>query len=935
MKSKVWKKVLAAVLVVCLLAGTGLGYLAAIYQPEAKIIERLDNTLGGTDTPTNSTGGGDNVVDEPQADEPQANLSYNVSTFTEEESAQMHDAIETLESTDTGVQMVVQKGSAFDDLDVGDIFFLEGDETSPFGGAYIGKISSAVSGEDTTSYTLETPMIDEVFDKLAFSHEDVLTAENVTSVDCAPGVTWVSNPDATPAQSGYSLSQLSSVVPLGTSTGETDLLFEVELDLLELIKKEDKDQETCSFMAAQSKKVYTTTHGKYYHKKDCRYLWSSKEETTLYQAHQDGLKPCSICKAPLMEDDKGVLVAKPEVKLSGKFGIEDLKYSVVCDWDIFSGEGIEDLALNVDGKLVSEFAFDANASVTLGGRKTELSFLGDRIQLEGLRERLFPLVAIRLGASIQPVVGNEQLRAITSTMPLSLVVVVYVDVEGQISTGIHAYVNYEKEFHYDKVLFRDGDYVNETDATSDPGEWNYGIELEAKGDVDANVGIGVDLYIFNLKLAQLDLVQFGFEAEGSTKLQYHSDMTADNWRDEFWECDYYARLYLKLLQLKLCFKAKAELLPWLDVSLGTEFHYVVKDLTLKEWGTKNPTKYNPDTMSATNITAKDEDFIYYIDLDGNLVKEKDGYRTVLYSEPFYTICGIDESYIYVTERVKTDQYNVRRISKADSTSRIVIEGMTVYMFFDEEYIYYKDDFDDKVIRRTNRQTLSDEVFIRNEEDILYLEPQGDGYHMVTGWVSILWSELYYHHVDKDGQIVTSYGKDPDAKDLLLTEYDDYYVAKAMAQKGFLRDSCSSYYWLSEDKSTAIEIDSSVGWNSTELGVFTTDRTEEDYSLYNILLYRAEDGVCVEVATVNSSYAFFTLCQGPQGEWYFFDQTADELILYMMDANLENLQEIKRLDLGRYDCNLATCSVVLLDNRLYFYEISAFDGAEVLFRYDII
>ena len=44
MKKKVWKKILAVVLVLCLLGGTGLGYLAAIHQPEAKIIDRLAAT---------------------------------------------------------------------------------------------------------------------------------------------------------------------------------------------------------------------------------------------------------------------------------------------------------------------------------------------------------------------------------------------------------------------------------------------------------------------------------------------------------------------------------------------------------------------------------------------------------------------------------------------------------------------------------------------------------------------------------------------------------------------------------------------------------------------------------------------------------------------------------------------------------------------------
>ncbi len=925
MKKKVWKKILAVVLVLCLLGGTGLGYLAAIHQPEAKIIDRLAATEGS------SGGGGDTESDPPKTDAPQANLSYNVSTYTQEQSQAMHNAIETLETTETGVKMVVQKGSSFDDLTVGDIFFLEGDETSPFGGSYIGKVSSVVASDSTASYTLETPMIDEVFDKLAFSHEDVLSAENVTSVDCAPGVTWVGSQNPAP----YSLSSLSSVAPLGNESGTTkDLMFEVELDLLELIKGDKDEGETCSYMAAQTRKVYTTTSGHCYHEKNCKYLWGGKTETTLFLAVQDKLKPCAVCKAPKMEDDKGVLVSKPEIKLTGKVGLEELKYSVACDWDILSGEGIEDLWLNLDGKFLAELAIEANHALELGGRKTEMSFLNDHIQLEGLRERLFPLVAVRLGAFIQPIVGNEQLRAVTSTMPLSLVVVIYADIQGQISANVKAYINYEKEFHYNKTLFRDGEYVNETEATSDPGEVNYGVEFEAKGDVDANVGCGVDLYIFNLKLAQLDLVQFGFEAEGNFKLQY-SNKVADG-EEEFFEAEYYVRLYLKMLQLKLCFKAKLELLPWLSGSLGAEFDYVVLDLTLKEWGEKSPTRYNPNTMSSTNVTAKDGDYIYYKDLDGTLVREKDGYREILYSQPFYTICGMDESYIYVTEHVSGSKYSVRRISKTDDTSKIIIEEMTVCMAFDENHIYYQDGFDKYAVRRINRQTLEDTVFVRHKDPVVYLTPQDDGFHMVTGYVSELGAYgMNYHHLDKGGQIEISYGSNPAVSNLLLTKFDDYYVSRAMAKRGILRDSCSDYYWLSKDKSTSILVDHRVGWNSTSAGIFTTDRTEENYDLHNILLYRAKDGGCEKIATVNSPYAFFTMTQGPQGEWYFFDQTKEDLILYMMDADFGNLREIKRLDLDQYPCDLDECSVVLMNNRLYFYALPNTWESEVLYRYDII
>ena len=179
MKKLNWKALLAIILsVVIVLGGTG-GYFLLKHQPAAQVV---DLTEEGSTASTEE--GGEQGGDIPT----QAVLSQNVVKFTAEESAKINSSIISLKSLSSGVEMEIQNGSALENMGVGDIFFLEGDESSPFGMTYIGKIGSVLPGSGTDIYTLETPMMDEVFDVLSFSETGILTPENLKSVECVPGV---------------------------------------------------------------------------------------------------------------------------------------------------------------------------------------------------------------------------------------------------------------------------------------------------------------------------------------------------------------------------------------------------------------------------------------------------------------------------------------------------------------------------------------------------------------------------------------------------------------------------------------------------------------------------------------------------------------------------------------------------------------------------
>ena len=103
----------------------------------------------------------------------------------------------------------------------------------------------------------------------------------------------------------------------------------------------------------------------------------------------------------------------------------------------------------------------------------------------------------------------------------------------------------------------------------------------------------------------------------------------------------------------------------------------------------------------------------------------------------------------------------------------------------------------------------------------------------------------------------------------------------------------------------------------------------------IVLYRASDGSRVDVTDVSSDQAFFTLCQSGDGEWYFFDQTDSEMILYVMSSDFTNKTELKTFSLDTIHYNLSDCSMTLMNNRIYFYTMPDNQTSEVLYRYDII
>lgn len=953
MQKRNLRSALIIVLIIALLLGSVAGYFLLTLQPESTVTDRTTDPTGSsvpsgstaaTDPNASEPGGTD--TENPSGDEPIENiavLSQNVTSFTDDIGDQINDAILSLEPTEDGVQMRITAGTSFDSLGIGDVFFLEGSEETPFGCTYIGKVSSVIMEDGTASYLLETPGIEEVFDQLSFDYQTVLDEDNIVKIECLEGISCSLN------QSLSSDGENGKIKPLVTLEDKLDepLIFEVEYekDLLEAFgikpKEPDIKNEEIDREQAQHVTVLRTAKGQRYHKQDCPHMLTNKTktETTVTEAKAAGLTPCKTCKPPVIQDEDDPYSAKFTIK--GSFGLESLTYGLTCDWNILSGDGLKTLSIYADGKTTSSLTVAVDAELELGGKTTRYFVLGNCLEFEGLKEKMFPLAYIHIapGAPITLTEGSgiESLRTLTGVLPVSLVAIVYVDFAGNITVGFEAGLSHEVNFYYKNTVYSNYQYIGQEDYDKTETT-TFNVSAEIKGDADGHFGVGLEAYVFNLKLAQLEALQIGAEAEGVASIEYTKNLQTGEDQVET-ETDFYSRIYCKICELDLAFKMAAELGP-ITVSGNVDLNFgPIWDITFAEWGTKKPTKFSESTMTYSHITASDSEAIYYKDLDGTLVREDDNIRSVIYSDDFFCICGIDETYLYLLQPTGYSGYNIVRVSKDGESSRTIVENISNCLTMDSNYFYVLYSFDTTSIFKVDRYTLDSTEFATFDYPVTYMAKASHGFHVVTeesDILSILFGATYrYTDLNFDGVIIAEYDTNPPVANMSLGEFGSYYVAKKVVSSGYLRSTASEVHWLSKDKSASVLTECLSGWNYFDAGIVTTLRNDMGGSdPYKLVLYRAADGSQTNITTVSHDHALFTICQGPQGEWYYFDQVDSQLILYTMSADFSNKTPVKIFSSSEMRCNLDECGVSILNNRIYFYTMTDSSHCSVLYRYDI-
>ena len=364
------------------------------------------------------------------------------------------------------------------------------------------------------------------------------------------------------------------------------------------------------------------------------------------------------------------------------------------------------------------------------------------------------------------------------------------------------------------------------------------------------------------------------------------------------------------------------------------------DFTLASFGAKLPTRYSPGVMSYSHVTAQDADAIYYKDEDGRLIREKDKYKTILYDEDFFIICGIDESYLYILKQKDGGSFAMYRLAKENQTAKEVISSVSSVLYCDEENIYYLDGFDNTVIRKFRRSDETAVSFADFGHAVQVMVKQDYGLYVVTrdedefSW--FFGADNYHYLLDAAGNILCDYGTKPAVADLCLYDCGNFNEAARITEGGVLRQTAAAIYWLSDDKTQYVEAEGVSGWNQKKnVGIFVTrDNNVENEADHKIYLYEAEHGMVIPVTDVQSDQAFFTLTQSQTGDWYFFDQTETEMILYRMNESFTDKELVKAFSLEEVPYNLTDCGMSMIGNCLYFYSIQDDKVCTVIKRYDL-
>lgn len=934
-------KMIAVILLVLVIAGGIVGYFIFFHQKEAVINDYTDNSQEEESTTSSESTGS----------EPEVVISSNVNMFTVEEAEKINESIQSVQCMNTGIHLKAAKGSALDNMGIGDIFYLEGNENTPLGEIYIGKIISKSEDETENTYIVEAPMVDEVFDVLKFEYSQIMTVDNISEIQTVEGVNVVTTDNLAFDFAQAANHQISNLVYQNSTEqqlqvsnkGNTEgLLFDFNIDLLKTfgLNKDNSGefQEKYDVTEGGRITVYRANTGICYHRDNCACVGRSKAGLTLTEAVLEGFEPCYLCNPPLLEKDKNYSFA-PSLTLEGKLGLESIDFDIDYEWDILKGSGLEELELFANGNILAQAEVKSNLELEFGGRTTTITVPVADMKFQGLKEKLFPLAFIGYNGTFTPVVtGNENIRALTGAVPVTVGAMVYIDINGNVSVSARAYIDYNQSFQYKNCVVKNGEWILESDIKTSP-DLNTGIETEIQGDMDAHMGCSIDLYVFNINVVDLAIAEFGGEAEGMLKIDYSNETQMDS--DSAISGSYYLRLYLKLLELNIRLKTQIELWDVVNVNKDLSYTLLYLDKTLAEWGSKSPVRFYSGTMSYSTVTAQDEEAFYYKNTDGNLIREIDGYKTIIYDEEFFSICGIDEAYIYVLKAKGEDTYDIYRISKEGKINKKIAEDVLKCFTMDEEYLYYLSEFDKTSVCRMNRESLKEDVFADFKDSVTFMEKQEEAFYVVTedanSFVSFFGrSPLRYYLIDISGDVVEEYGENPDISQYFYSNQKTYYKAAKMTSSGYLRNVAQKIYWISKDKQQNILVEQVSGWNTFDEGICTTLGNESTgQEPYTIVLYQAENGQRVEMTDVYSDQAFFTLCKGDNGNWYFFDQTEQELILYELKGDFSGKKVVKKFSLSEFPCNLSECNMEIMDNRLYLYTMPDNQTSQVLYRYDIL
>lgn len=909
---KKWKIIVSVILVLALITG---GFTASFYfhkQPKVVINENAQRkTTQDNKANTGSDGDNSNGANE-------AVLNENVKVFIEEDADKVNDAITKIQTVSgkTVIEIKNTEGEDFAKLGKGDIFYLEGDDKTPFGETFVGKIASVTENDRTITMYVENPMVDEVFDSFHMDMEQELTADKLTVIDTIEGVTVEKVEDVS---ADFTNNKSESEIKIDKLNVDTADKADKAVPLAEVEKKFDDIKMNIDV--------------------DLSKLFGLKDINNSKNSKKKGNKS---------KDDTKNIIDK-SVTLKGEVGLKDYVAKAILDFDVTKGvHMLQNCGVQLKGQLYTNIEFNmamqGDLRQLLHIDDTEIE-LGNRIKCQGLGEKAVPIFFLGYnGGNVSvKISSNKGIENATKAAPVTVALMGYIDVDGNVKIEAKYVYGYTTNFDMRYIAVQDGKFVNKTEKTINE-KCDYELGVNVSADMDAHVGASGMVYLYNLNLIDLAVVKLGVEAQGKAEFKVGNHLA----KEEIASVEAYARAYLKMGDLKIKFKTKIDL--WVvDISEGVEYATTFYEKTLWENGVRKETWFDEAQMDYGQLTAADDEYIFYKDVTGELVKEKDGIKTVIYdgegyetnedgSDLFFQICGIDESYLYLMKKPQDgDNYDIYRVSKDGTTSRRILTNVVNCLMNDKQYLYYIDGFDKNTIEKYNRETMKTEAFHKFDHEAQFLLSQNGNYYAITGdmasFAFLLGTTNYYYLLNDKGEILKDYGSDPKESNLYIETFEKYNVADKLVSNGYLRPTASDVYWLNKSKKKAIAAEGISGWNPKEEGIFTTQNNDSGEG-YKIVLYSAENGKERKVTNVSNENAFFTLAKGEDSNWYFFDQTDTEIILYKMSNDYSNKTAITKFSREEINYDLESCSTEMRNNRLYFYSIPDNSTSRVLYRYDL-
>lgn len=615
-------------------------------------------------------------------------LNPNVQIFFGQDATNVYSAITgTAFDADGRLQITLNTtgAGAFAQLESGDLFFIDGDETALFQGAYIGKVAQTQADENgNTVLTVESATMDEAFDALNVDIQATLTEDSLISLEAVEGVDLQMQQDALgvydtleggsnlPAPEPVSAEELAA----STTTPEGQ---QKKLDEVQRSAQADTESVAMTGASATTEAVpltadftpVTPAPAKEDHSNMVGADISVGKEGIVASVEIDlakvfGLKKTlsdgggesggekqdandammdSLEEGSLTHDLKQLQKASkedPSCKIKGKIAITDLSCDLKSDWALaYLSEtpltlGFKQLGVDYSSNLLYDINFTGTLKdYSIGGVKSQFS-VGSWLKLEGLPYKKFPLFCVQFGAGA-PIriasypksnadIAQTALDQVGSLVPV-VMGVVYIDTDGKVSLTYSMDYNIECSVEGTYTVVKDSQYVwQQEPGSTQKLSRSFQASAGFEADMDLHVGAALDVFFCGVNVLDFNLIKLGaeFEGKGECKCSFSDAATSDESMDPSTTgyLDAYLRFYIKAIDIGLKMKVSLSFLNQKLFTAGLDkLRWTLFDYTLFDIGIPLDTYYDPDTMSCQSMTAEDPDNIYFLTEDGEIARQ--------------------------------------------------------------------------------------------------------------------------------------------------------------------------------------------------------------------------------------------------------------------------------------------------------------------------